>query len=112
MSLRIFFGSALEDFSLDGSTTYLCRRILPFFSLSYILVTWSCGTKVQLRAQLSGGRERAASLGAAFLETQDLDVERAPGPSGECGLSNRESVTGSWLVTPELLIVRIVSFET
>ena len=79
MSLRIFFGSALEDFSLDGSTAYLCTRILSFFSLlSLYFCHMSCGRKVQLRAQLSGGRERAASLGAAFLETQDLDVERAP----------------------------------
>ena len=97
MSHRIFFGSALEDFSLDGSTAYLCTRILSFFSLlSLYFCHMSWGRKVQLRAQLSGGRERAASLGAAFLETQDLDVERAPGPSGECGLSNRESVAGSW----------------
>ena len=83
MSHRIFFGSALEDFSLDGSTAYLCTRILSFFSLSLIFLYFyfcniSCFRKVQLRAQLSGGRERAASLGAAFLETQDLDVERAP----------------------------------
>ena len=30
-SHRIFFGSALEDFSLDGSTVYLCTRVLFFF---------------------------------------------------------------------------------
>ena len=97
MSHRIFFGSALEDFSLDGSTTYLCTRILPFFSLSYILVTWSCGTKVQLRAQLSGAWEgKGGKPRRCFPRERDLAVERATkrAASADCPTGSQSPAAG------------------
>ena len=94
-SHRIFFGSALEDFSLDGSTVYLCTRILSFFLFVLYFCHMSCGRKVQLRAQLSGAWEGKGGEPRRCFP-RDSRPGRGAGDqeSGECGLSNRESVTG------------------